>query len=114
MARGRRGLPAAVAGPQAGPAQRSLRPLAEGRACRPAKKAVGQRFKVLKELVESLLERRSARVPPMPRSSAEAIDITLPGTRRLTGAEHPITRTLNEIVSRLRGARLLGRRWARG
>ena len=31
--------------------------------------------------------------------AAEAIDITLPGTRRLTGAEHPITRTLNEIVS---------------
>ncbi|MGB7744642.1 MAG: hypothetical protein WBL41_17870, partial [Terracidiphilus sp.] len=30
---------------------------------------------------------------------AEAIDITLPGTRRLTGAEHPITKTLNEIVS---------------
>ena len=30
--------------------------------------------------------------------AAEAIDITLPGTRRLTGAEHPITRTLNEIT----------------
>ena len=32
-------------------------------------------------------------------AGGEAIDITLPGTRRLTGAEHPITRTLNEIVS---------------
>ena len=31
--------------------------------------------------------------------AAEAIDITLPGTRRLTGAEHPITKTLNEITS---------------
>jgi phenylalanyl-tRNA synthetase alpha chain len=30
---------------------------------------------------------------------AEAVDITLPGTQRLVGAEHPITRTLNEIVS---------------
>jgi phenylalanyl-tRNA synthetase alpha chain len=30
--------------------------------------------------------------------AAEAIDITLPGTRRLVGAEHPITRTLNEIT----------------
>ena len=30
--------------------------------------------------------------------AAEAIDITLPGTQRLTGAEHPITRTLNEIA----------------
>jgi phenylalanyl-tRNA synthetase alpha subunit len=31
--------------------------------------------------------------------AAEAIDITLPGSRRLTGAEHPITKTLNEITS---------------
>jgi len=31
--------------------------------------------------------------------AAEAIDITLPGTQRLVGAEHPITRTLNEITS---------------
>ncbi len=29
----------------------------------------------------------------------EAIDITLPGTRTLLGAEHPIIRTMNEIVA---------------
>jgi phenylalanyl-tRNA synthetase alpha chain len=64
-----------------------------------AKKAVGQRFKVLKELVETLAESASAGGPTDAALKAEAIDITLPGTRRLTGAEHPITRTMNEIVA---------------
>ena len=64
-----------------------------------AKKAVGQRFKVLKELVEGLLEGASGAGPTDAALRVEAIDITLPGTRRLTGAEHPIVRTMNEIVS---------------
>jgi len=66
----------------------------------PAKKAVGQRFKVLKELVEALLEGAGPTDAAADAAlKAEAIDITLPGTHRLTGAEHPITRTMNEIVS---------------
>jgi len=64
-----------------------------------AKKAVGQRFKVLKELVEALLEGAAGADATDVVLRAEAIDITLPGTRRLTGAEHPIMRTMNEIVS---------------
>ena len=64
-----------------------------------AKKSVGERFKVLKDMVESLLERASGAGPSDAALAREAIDITLPGTRRLTGAEHPITRTMNEIVS---------------
>jgi len=64
-----------------------------------AKKAVGERFKKLKELVERLLDEASGSGPSDAALAAEAIDITLPGTRRLTGAEHPITRTMNEIVS---------------
>jgi phenylalanyl-tRNA synthetase alpha chain len=63
-----------------------------------AKKSVGQRFKVLKELVERLLEESAGAGPDDAALKAEAIDITLPGSRRLLGAEHPITRTLNEIV----------------
>ena len=78
-----------------------------------AKKAVGERFKALKELVEGLLDKAAGSGPSDAALAAEAIDITLPGTRRLTGAEHPITRTLNEIVSRLRGSGLLGRRRSR-
>ena len=64
-----------------------------------AKKSIGQRFNELKKKVEELLEQASGAGPSDAALAAEAIDITLPGTRRLTGAEHPITRTLNEIVS---------------
>jgi phenylalanyl-tRNA synthetase alpha chain len=64
-----------------------------------AKKPLGQRFNALKAVLEGLLVELAASGPTDAALKAEAIDITLPGTRRLTGAEHPITRTLNEIVS---------------
>jgi phenylalanyl-tRNA synthetase alpha chain len=64
-----------------------------------AKKAVGERFKVLKELVETLAESGAGAGVSDAALKTQAIDITLPGTCRLLGAEHPITRTMNEIVS---------------
>jgi phenylalanyl-tRNA synthetase alpha chain len=64
-----------------------------------AKKSIGQRFNELKKKVEDLLDHATGAGPSDASLAAEAIDITLPGTQRLTGAEHPITRTLNEIVS---------------
>ncbi len=64
-----------------------------------AKKALGVRFNALKAVVEGLLETAAGAGPSDAALKAEAIDITLPGTRRLLGAEHPITRTMNEIVS---------------
>ena len=64
-----------------------------------AKKAIGQHFNKLKEVVDGLLEAALGAGPTDAALAAEAIDITLPGTRRLTGAEHPITRTLHEIVA---------------
>jgi phenylalanyl-tRNA synthetase alpha chain len=64
-----------------------------------AKKALGVRFNALKAGVESMLETAAGAGPSDASLRAEVIDITLPGSRRLTGAEHPITRTLNEIVS---------------
>jgi phenylalanyl-tRNA synthetase alpha chain len=63
-----------------------------------AKKPLGVRFNAFKELVERLLDEAVGEGPRDAALKAEVIDITLPGTRRLTGAEHPITRTLNEIV----------------
>jgi phenylalanyl-tRNA synthetase alpha chain len=63
-----------------------------------AKKSLGQRFNALKATVEQLLEQAVGGGPSDAALAAEAIDITLPGTRRLLGAEHPITRTMNEIV----------------
>jgi phenylalanyl-tRNA synthetase alpha chain len=64
-----------------------------------AKKPLGVRFNALKATVEALLEKAVGAGPSDEALRHEAIDITLPGTRRLTGAEHPITKTMNEIVS---------------
>ena len=63
-----------------------------------AKKSIGQRFNELKQRVEFLLDEATGVGPSDAALAAEAIDITLPGTQRLTGAEHPITRTLNELT----------------
>ena len=63
------------------------------------KREIGQRFNQLKAVVESLLEAALGAGPSDAALAAEALDVTLPGTRRLTGAEHPITRTTNELVS---------------
>jgi phenylalanyl-tRNA synthetase alpha chain len=62
------------------------------------KRELGQRFNALKSVVESLLEVSAGAGPSDAALPAEAIDITLPGTRRQTGAEHPITRTMNELI----------------
>jgi phenylalanyl-tRNA synthetase alpha chain len=64
-----------------------------------AKKLVGMRFNALKAVVEGLLDEALGAGPTDAALAREAIDITLPGTERLTGAEHPITRTLKEITS---------------
>jgi phenylalanyl-tRNA synthetase alpha chain len=91
-----------------------------------SRKLVGAKFAILKEQVEKERIRALARVV-LPGSQAdkdkllptflleldrlkirqnldrEAIDVTLPGTRTLLGAEHPIVRTMNEIVSVFQG-----------
>ena len=64
-----------------------------------AKKLLGVRFNALKAVVEALLDEALGAGPTDAALAREAIDITLPGTRRLSGAEHLITRTTNEIVS---------------
>lgn len=63
-----------------------------------AKKLIGQRFNTLKARIEERLERAESG-PSNSALEAEAIDITLPGTRRALGAEHPLIRTWNEIVA---------------
>jgi phenylalanyl-tRNA synthetase alpha chain len=61
-----------------------------------SKREVGQRVNQLKaeveQKVESALKGRTA------QASDSAIDISLPGIRRPIGAEHPIIRTMNEII----------------
>ena len=63
-----------------------------------AKKLIGQRFNTLKARIEERLERAESG-PSASALEAEAIDISLPGTRRALGAEHPLIRTWNEIVA---------------
>ncbi|PYX74126.1 MAG: phenylalanine--tRNA ligase subunit alpha, partial [Acidobacteria bacterium] len=78
------------------------------------KRDVGQRVNALKTTVEEYVQksRPSVSATAMPRGvSAKAevgvvkaygerpIDITLPGIRRPLGAEHPIIKTMNEMVS---------------
>jgi phenylalanyl-tRNA synthetase alpha chain len=63
-----------------------------------ARKAIGQRFNTLKAEIERRLELAGS-ISPDSALDAEAIDITLPGTQRKLGAEHPLIRTWNEIVS---------------
>jgi phenylalanyl-tRNA synthetase alpha chain len=68
-----------------------------------AKKQIGQRFNALKAEIERLLELAgtgpAASAIEAETLDAEAIDITLPGTHRQLGAEHPLIKTWNEIVA---------------
>lgn len=67
------------------------------------KRLLGQRFNALKTVVESLLDEAVARSRKSGWSDealrCERLDATLPGTRRHMGAEHPIARTMNELVT---------------
>jgi phenylalanyl-tRNA synthetase alpha chain len=67
-----------------------------------AKRDVGQRVNELKQRVEkaidSALERMQSGTSAS-RLEAEHLDITLPGIQRSIGAEHPIIKTMNEIVA---------------
>jgi phenylalanyl-tRNA synthetase alpha chain len=62
-----------------------------------AKKDIGQEFNLFKAEIDQLFEQAGG--PAAAIDPAEAIDITLPGTRRALGAEHPLIRTMNEIVA---------------
>ncbi len=63
-----------------------------------AKKLLGQRFNKLKAKVEAALETAST-ASHASALDAEAIDITLPGRARRLGAEHPLIKTMNEIIA---------------
>src|SRR5436305_11437965 len=60
-----------------------------------AKREVGQRVNKLKVEVEAKVDAALNKAPA--EKTKSAVDISLPGTRRPLGAEHPIIRTQNEI-----------------
>src|SRR5215469_3278376 len=61
-----------------------------------AKRLIGQRFNALKETIEAAVETAAARPAA---AGAPTIDITLPGIAQRIGAEHPLIRTMQEIVT---------------
>ena len=61
-----------------------------------AKRDAGMRVNELKARITELVE--AAHVTTDGDAAAESIDISLPGIRRPIGAEHPIIKTMNEIV----------------
>ena len=63
-----------------------------------AKRALGQRFNALKAYIEQRLD-EAASSGSQYALDAEAIDITLPGTRHALGAEHPLIKTMHEMVA---------------
>ena len=66
----------------------------------PQKREVGRRLNELKARVEEVVESKKELSDLATESglAAERIDITLPGIRRQLGAQHPVIRTMNEIV----------------
>ena len=67
----------------------------------PQKREVGRRLNELKAKVEEVVESKKELSELAAESglAAERIDVTLPGIRRPLGAQHPVIRTMNEIVS---------------
>jgi len=66
------------------------------------KRDVGQRVNDLKPKVEQAVDATLARIQSGASSgklAAERLDITLPGIRRPIGAEHPVIKTMNEIIA---------------
>ena len=67
-----------------------------------AKRDAGQRVNQLKWQAEQTIETALQRIQggaSQSRLASERLDITLPGIRRPIGAEHPVIKTMNEIVS---------------
>jgi phenylalanyl-tRNA synthetase alpha chain len=67
-----------------------------------SKRDVGQRVNQLKGEVEQKIEsalQQSQNAGSQSQTNAERIDITLPALRRPIGAEHPVIKTMHEIVS---------------
>jgi phenylalanyl-tRNA synthetase alpha chain len=60
-----------------------------------AKREAGQLVNELKKFVEEEIAKGQ---PSAAKRSADQIDITLPGIRRALGAEHPVIKTMHEIV----------------
>ncbi len=66
-----------------------------------AKRHAGQQVNEIKKRVEQAIDvaQNRARGDSASRLDSDRLDITLPGIQRPIGAEHPVIKTMNEIVS---------------
>jgi len=67
-----------------------------------AKREAGQRVNELKNKITTAVDEALQHIQSggaASRLASESLDITLPGIRRPLGAEHPVIRTMNEIVA---------------
>ena len=67
----------------------------------PQKREIGRRVNELKAKVEAVVEETRERISGAASQAGlkrDALDITLPGIRRPLGAQHPIVRTMNDII----------------
>src|SRR4030088_2087410 len=67
-----------------------------------AKREVGQRVNEIKAKVEQTVDSTLNRIQggtSTAKLTADRVDITLPGIRRPLGAEHPIIKTMREVVN---------------
>jgi phenylalanyl-tRNA synthetase alpha chain len=62
------------------------------------KKTYGQRFNAVKQALEGAWESSKTRVERPAAASADAIDVTLPGSRPRLGHKHPLTQTSDELI----------------
>ncbi len=62
-----------------------------------ARKPLGMRFNQLKQQIEAALT--DAETAPPALAAKAGIDITLPGSVRAPGNEHPLLKTMNEVVA---------------
>ena len=67
---------------------------------------IGKRFNAIKSEIEAELERRDTAIPNIREAQIRAgnlaiaqIDVTLPGAAQRMGVEHPLVKTMAEIVS---------------
>jgi phenylalanyl-tRNA synthetase alpha chain len=64
-----------------------------------AKREAGMRVNELKARITQLVDAAEVSASGVDSFESERVDITLPGVRRAIGAEHPVVKTRNEIVS---------------
>ena len=66
-----------------------------------AKREVGQRVNEIKARVETIVEAAQQKIQGSSAATLESerVDVTLPGIRRPLGAEHPVLRTMNEVLA---------------